>query len=34
MRPEIELRVEHDKLLSLTDGVRTREMRLRKMELL
>jgi len=25
---EIELRVKHDKLLSLTDSIRTREMRL------
>ena len=34
MRPEIEIRIKHDKLLSLTNGVRTREMCLRKMELL
>lgn len=34
MRLEIKLRIEHDKFLRLTDSVRTREMRLRKVELL
>lgn len=34
MRLEIELRVKHDELLSLAGGVRTYEMRLRKVKLL
>jgi hypothetical protein len=34
MRLEIELRIKYDKLLRLTHSIRTREMRLRKMQLL